>query len=385
MVPKNPVNSRDLADSDEEVTDPGIVLELPAKGPKTPVLIKMPDLGPLAPLLRDPAITEIMVNDLRNIMIEKAGKLTNSGIRMHSQEDLNRLARNILEITGRVLTPEHPYVDATLPDGSRVNLIGPPLSAGGICLTLRRPPVKRFTLESLLAAGTVDARISFFLSACVAGKINILISGGTGSGKTVLLNALMSYIGRDERIVAIEDTPELVIAHANSVRLQTKPQMPSSPPIPARELVANALRMRPDRIIVGECRRAEAFDMLQAMNTGHAGSMSTLHANSIRGALSRLETLCLLAGTDLPLLAIRKQITEAIDLVVQIKRFRTGQRKVVGVSQVTGMEGETLLLQDLFISDPVDPAAPFRCTGFVPTFMDRLRDEGVDFPSQFFV
>ncbi len=378
MAPKDPF-------SEDEPTDPGVLSIRPQLTPsRVSAISKMPDLGPLAPLMQDLAVTEIMVNDLRNIMVERKGKLTNAGIRFQSLDDLNRMARNILDVTGRVLTPEHPYVDVMLPDGSRVNLIGPPLSAGGICLTFRRPAVKRFTLESLVNAGTMDAKISFFLSACVAGRTNILISGGTGGGKTVLLNALSSYIGKDERVVTIEDTPELVIPHANSVKLQTKPQSPGSAPIAARELVANALRMRPDRIILGECRRGEAFDMLQAMNTGHSGSMSTLHANSARSALSRLETLCLLAGTDLPLLAVRKQISEALDLIVQIKRFRTGVRKIVNVSQLTGMEGETILLQELFISDPHDPDASFRCTGYVPTFMDRLRDEGVDFPSDFF-
>ncbi|MBI2711291.1 MAG: CpaF family protein [Bdellovibrio sp.] len=222
------------------------------------------------------------------------------------------------------------------------------------------------------------------------GRLNILVSGGTGGGKTTLLNVLCSFIPKKERIVTIEDTPELVVSHANSVRMQTKPQTPTSPAVGARDLVANALRMRPDRIIVGECRKSEAFDMLQAMNTGHSGSMTTLHANSSRDALSRLETLCMLAGTDLPIAAIRKQIASALDLVVQIKRFRDGKRRVIEVAELTGMEGETILLQDIFSYETrVDASGHtekgrFKVTGLVPTFIDRLRENGLDFPQNYF-
>jgi pilus assembly protein CpaF len=349
----------------------------------------MPDMGLLSGFLKDPAITEIMVNDLRNIMIEREGVMGFSGLRFQTIEELNRIVRNILDATGRILSPDSPYLDVMLPDGSRVNIVAPPLTRLGPSLTLRKFPQDRFQLETLVKGQLLDSKMAQFLKACVVGKLNILISGGTGTGKTTLLNALSFLIPKAERIVVIEDIPELKIQHSNSVSLQTKPQTPGSAAIPARELVANALRMRPDRIVVGECRRSEAFDMLQAMNTGHSGSMTTLHANSPRDALSRLETLCLLAGSDLPLLAIRKQMASAIDLIVQIKRFRNGRRKIVSISEITGIEGDTLTMQDIFSFQSIpDPKIPdhgtFRASGLVPTFLERLRENGVDIPPQFF-
>ncbi len=377
-----------MADTDEK-TDPEIALPTPARA-KAQAGIKMPSLGPLDAFMRDPDVTEIMVNDLRNVIIEKSGQMLQAGFRLQGIDELNRLARSILDFTGRILSPDQPYVDTSLPDGSRVNLIGPPLAAAGVCITIRKFPEHRYTLDQLNSSGMLDLRMAQFLSACVAGRANILISGGTGSGKTTLLNALAQLAPRTERIVTIEDTPELALPHINSVKLQTKPQMPGSAAIPARELVANALRMRPDRILVGECRRAEAFDMLQAMNTGHDGSMTTIHANSTRDALSRLETLCLLAGVDLPLLAIRKQMTSAIDLIVQIRRYRGGARRVTAISELTGMEAETITLQDIFVfeqkgeADSPDGEGRFKCTGLVPTFMNKLRDNGVELPKTFF-
>jgi pilus assembly protein CpaF len=242
-------------------------------------------LGPLDEFLRDPAISEIMVNDLRNVMIEKDGKLMFSGFSYTSASDLDRLVRGILQPTGRELTPDQPYVDVMLPDGSRVNVIGPPLTLGGPCLTIRKFPANRITVDQLMASGTLDRRMAYFLNLCVVGKLNILVCGGTGSGKTTLLNVLASFIPKGERLVTIEDTAELKIDHFNSVRLQTKAATPGHPGVPARELVANALRMRPDRIVIGECRRGEAFDMLQAMNTGHEGSMTSLHANGPRDGI----------------------------------------------------------------------------------------------------
>jgi Flp pilus assembly CpaF family ATPase len=396
-----------MADADEK-TDPEIVIPpgaLASRAAAAPVAptIKLPSLGPLDPFLQDPEVTEIMVNDLRNVIIEKSGQMLQAGFRLSGLDELNRLARTILDFTGRILSPDQPYVDTYLPDGSRVNLIGPPLAPHGVCITIRKFPARRLTLEQLAASGTLDARMVQFLAACVAGKLNVLISGGTGSGKTTLLNSLIQLVPRTERLIAIEDTPELVLPHINSVKLQTKAQMPASAAIPARELVANALRMRPDRIIVGECRRAEAFDMLQAMNTGHDGSMTTIHANSARDALARVETLCLLAGVDLPLVAIRKQMASAIDLVIQVRRFRDGRRRVVGISELTGMEGETITLQELFAFEAPASAkgaakganpsedefatsghGAFKCTGYVPTFLAKLRDNGVDLPKRFF-
>lgn len=409
--------------NDEEKTDPNLVIpqELqkkststqinspqnpkgrPAPAPPSPSLaeliapappplppVKMPEMGPLDALMKDPSITEIMVNDLRNVMIEKEGKLTFSGFSYQTIDELNRLTRNILDITGRILSPDQPYVDVMLPDGSRCNIVAPPLTLTGPCITIRKFPLRRLTINDLIASEMLDQRIAYFLNVCVVGRLNILISGGTGGGKTTVLNVLASFIPKKERIITIEDTPELMIQHTNSVRLQTKPQSPTSAAVTARDLVSNSLRMRPDRIIVGECRRSEAFDMLQAMNTGHSGSMTTLHANTSRDALARLETLCMLAGTDLPIAAIRKQITSALDLIVQIKRFRDGKRRIVEVAEVTGMEGETILLQDIFSFEAsLDSSGNmergrFKVTGLVPTFVDRLREQGIEFPRNYF-
>ena len=384
------------ASSDEEKTDPNLALPPELRKPTPPpapgkkAVPRMPEMGPLDVFMRDPTITEIMVNDTRNVMIERGGKLIYSGFAYQSIDELNRLTRNILDITGRILSFDQPYVDTILPDGSRVNIVAPPLTVGGPCLTIRKFPSRRMNMLELVSGGMFDRRIATFLDVCVKGRMNLLISGGTGSGKTTLLNALIESIPKGERIVTIEDTPELAIVHANSVSMQTKPQMPGSPAITARELVANALRMRPDRIIVGESRKGEAFDMLQAMNTGHGGSMTTIHANSTRDALSRVETLCLMAGVDLPLIAIRKQMNSALDLVIQIKRFRSGSRRITGISEVTGVEGDTILLQELF-SYETDPknaansdAGVFKSTGLIPTFMERLQEQGVDVPKGLF-
>jgi pilus assembly protein CpaF len=280
-----------------------------------------------------------------------------------------------------------------LPDGSRVNIVAPPITLGGPSLTIRRFPVKSLTVPDLIRLGTLDQRMAQFLQACVVGKLNILLSGGTGSGKSTLLGALAQWIPTSERLVIIEDTPELRIPHTNSVRLQTKPQMPGSPPVTARDLVANSLRMRPDRILVGECRKAEAFDMLQAMNTGHEGSMTTLHANSPRDALSRLETLCMLANSELPLLVIRKQIESAVDLIIQIKRMRDGSRRISSIAEVNGMEGDTLIMQDIFrYQSGMDgdgelterSSIGFSGTGIVPRLTERLKEEGIGVPPNFF-
>ncbi|HAR44247.1 MAG TPA: pilus assembly protein CpaF, partial [Bdellovibrionales bacterium] len=388
----------------EEPTDPGLIMpsrpipknpvpQATVQTPSTPIPAntKMPDLGPLDVFMKDPNITEVLVNDIRNVMIEKDGKMSFSGFTYPGLDDLNRLTRSILDFTGRILTPDHPFVDTSLPDGSRVNIVGPPLTLGGPCITIRKFPTQRPSIEDMIKSGTVDRRIAYFLNICVVGRLNIIISGGAGTGKTTLLNALAAFVSKNERIVTIEDTPELAIGHPNSVRMQTKPQSPTLPAIGARELLANALRMRPDRIIVGECRRGEALDMLQAMNTGHAGSMTTVHANSPRDALARLETLCLMGGVELPLIAIRKQMASAIDLVIQLKRFRNGHRHVVAVSEVTGIEGETLTLQDLFTYEVAGKTGPdgsvdgfFKCTGLVPTFLDRLKEQGLDFPQNYF-
>ena len=346
--------------------------------------LTMPDLGPLAPFFKDDSITEIMVNDTRNIYIEKAGKLANSGIKVASREELAKLIKSLADSGGRTLSVERPFADFALPDGSRVNVIAAPLTTGGAAVTIRRFPKKRPSSEELMCNHTFDLRLGYFLNVCVVGKRNILISGGTGSGKTTLLNLFAQFIPRGERIVTIEDTPEIHLPHENSVRLITRPIGSGAAAIDSRELLANALRMRPDRIILGECRRGEALDMLQAMNTGHEGSMATIHSNSPREALYRLETLVMLAEAQLPLSAIRKYIANSIDLIVQIRRFRSGARKVTHVSEVTGMEGETVLLQDVFGLKGDDETAMARTLGQVPTFIPELQEMGLQIAADYF-
>jgi pilus assembly protein CpaF len=295
--------------------------------------------------------------------------------------------QSILQVTLRTLDSDHPYLDVALADGSRVNIIVPPVTRRGPCITIRKFPTQRFAIEDLLRLEMMDLKIAQFLKASVIGRMNILISGGTGGGKTTLLNALTQSIPKAERLVTIEDTLELAIKNPNSVSLLTKPEATGKTAVTARELVKNALRMRPDRILVGECRSGEAFDMLQAMNTGHDGSMSTIHANTPRDALFRLETLSLMSGVDLPLIAIRKQISSALDLLVQIKRFRNGKRRITQISEVTGVEGDTITLQDIyhFETDPHHPdAGQFKGTGLVPTFLGKMAENGVEIPKDYF-
>ncbi len=356
---------------------------------------KMPDMGPLAVLMKDPTITEVMVNDARTVMVERKGRIEPAyadGRKIFDgEDDVMRVIRNIMDATGKFVTAEQPYVDASLPDGSRVNVVIPPVALDGPSITIRKFPEKRLNIHDLLATDALDKKMAFFLKACVGARLNILISGGTGSGKTTLLNVLTQFIPEEERVVLIEDTSEVILNRPNKVRLQTKPATPTTPAVSSRDLLANALRMRPDRVIVGECRRAEAFDMLQAMNTGHSGSMTTVHANTPRDALARIETLCMMAGTDIPLSAMRRQMVSAVDLVIQISRFRSGERKIVSITEVTGMEGEVVTMQDIFIFQLSPQAAQsaeegfFRCTGFVPKFVDQLKDSGVDLPPDFFM
>ena len=316
----------------------------------------LPDLGLLNPLLQDPEITEIMVNDLRNIAIEKRGQIVVTPVRFKSIDELNRIVRVLLEPIGKTISEDHPLAMTTLPDGSRVHIAAPPVTEYGPCITIRRFP-KRYNVESFVQNGTMDSRMAHFLNACVIGEQNILISGGTGTGKTTVLNSLISLIPPHERVITIEDTAEIPLILPNQVKMMTKPKTDSAEVIDARVLVANALRMRPDRIIIGECRGPEAMDMIQAMNTGHQGSMTTIHANSPRDALYRLETLMMTAGVEIPLAAVRRQIASAIQLIVQIKRFRSGSRKIVSIQEVTGTEQDTLLLQEVFsyeLSNPND-------------------------------
>jgi pilus assembly protein CpaF len=326
--------------------------------------VPMPDLGLLNPILQDPDVTEIMVNDLRNIAIERRGQIVVTPIRFKTMEELNRITRILMEPTGKQLTPENPLAMASLPDGSRVHIAAPPITEYGPCITIRRFP-RRYSVENFVANGTLDARMAHFLNACIIGKQNILISGGTGTGKTTLLNAFISLVPPHERVITIEDTAEIPLILPNQVKMTSKPKSLGGDAITARDLVANALRMRPDRIIVGECRGPEAMDMIQAMNTGHQGSMTTLHANSPRDALFRLETLMMASGFEMPLSAIRRQITNAIQLIVQVRRFRTGSRKVISIQEITGMEQDNILLQEVFSfetqgSDPHSDEGNFR-------------------------
>lgn len=363
----------------EEVTDPGVL------APTSPQLHpRMPEMGALEVFMKDPKISEIMVNDLRNVMVEIDGQLQFSGFTYATLAELNHLTQNIMDFTGCFVSPDTPYVDTLLPDGSRVNIVVPPITLLGPCLTIRKFPTQQLSIHDLIRSESMDQRIAYFLNCCVIGRLNILVCGGTSSGKTTLLNVLSTFIPKSERVITIEDTPELRIQHFNSVQLQTKSQTPTSPPVTARELVANTLRMRPDRIIIGECRRSEAFDMLQAMNTGHPGSMTTLHANSPRDGIARLETLCMMAGIELPIVALRKQIASALDLIIQIRRFRNGKRRIVLISEVTGVEGETLTLQDIFKFESEGESGKFKPTGLVPICLDRLKEQGIEIPNHYF-
>lgn len=310
--------------------------------------VPLPDLGILNTILQDSEITEIMVNDLRNIAIEKRGQIIVTPVRFKTIDELNRIARILLDPSGKQLTPDTPLHITTLPDGSRVHIAAPPVTEYGPCITIRRFP-RRYSMDNFIANQTLDARMAHFLNACVAGKQNVLISGGTGTGKTTFLNAMIQLIPPHERVITIEDTAEIPLILPNQVKMMSKPKSLGGDAISQRDLVANALRMRPDRIIVGECRGPEAMDMIQAMNTGHQGSMTTLHANSARDALFRLETLMMSAGIEIPLPAIRRQIVNAVQLIIQIRRFRTGARKVVSIQEVTGMEADAITLQEVFL------------------------------------
>ncbi len=342
-------------------------------------------LGPLEDLLQDPAITEIMVNGPRKIYIERAGKLFQTEKSFIDDNSVLAVIERIVSPIGRRIDESSPYVDARLPDGSRVNAIIPPLSLSGPCLTIRIFSKEPLGDDDLCRFGTVTPELCRFIEATVRARKNIIISGGTGSGKTTLLNVVSHYLPGDERIVTIEDAAELRLPQEHVVRLEARPpNIEGRGAITIRDLVRNALRMRPDRIVVGECRGGEALDMLQAMNTGHEGSLTTIHANAPRDALSRLETMVLMAGMELPLRAIREQIGAAIHLVVHLSRFSDGSRKVNRIAEVVGMEGDTLTLQDLFtyeqtgIGSDGRVCGQFKPTGAVPTFLEEMRTRGIE-------
>jgi pilus assembly protein CpaF len=350
------------------------------------VLHEFVGYGPIQPLLDDPLVTEVMVNGPKNVYVEKGGQLELSDVKFDDDAHVLRIIERIILPLGRRLDADSPTVDARLPDGSRVNAVIPPVAIDGPSLTIRRFPKDRLTAAHLLEYRSLTPAMAEFLRACVISRLNIIISGGTGSGKTTLLNALSSHIPEKERIVTIEDAAELQLQQAHVVRLETRPaSLDGLGATSVRDLVRNCLRMRPDRIVVGECRGGEALDMLQAMNSGHDGSLTTLHANAPRDALSRLETLVLMSGARLPIEIVRGYIASAIDLVVQVARLRDGTRKITHVTEVSGMEGETIVMTDIFKQDPAGPESePARATGLRPYFMPRLEAAGIHLSPQIF-
>jgi pilus assembly protein CpaF len=349
-------------------------------------------LGPLEPFVRDPEVTEIMVNGWDTIYVERSGKLYWTGTKFHDEGQLRRTIDKIVAKVGRRVDEASPYVDARLPDGSRVNAIIPPLSIDGPALTIRKFAADPYGADDLVEFGTMSSAVAKFLEACVRGRINIMISGGTGAGKTTTLNVVSSFIPDDERIITIEDAAELKLQQPHVVRLESRPpNIEGKGQVSIRDLVRNALRMRPDRIVVGEVRDAAALDMLQAMNTGHDGSVSTIHSNSPRDSLARLETITMMAGMDLSSRSIREQISSAIQLIVHQQRLKDGTRRFTHVTEVVGMEGEVITLQDLFIFDfsaGVDEEGRFRgrlkSTGLRPKFLDKLVERGVHVDNEVF-
>ncbi|WLQ06865.1 CpaF family protein [Arthrobacter oryzae] len=341
--------------------------------------------GPLQRLLDDPEVTEIMVNRMDRIYVERKGKLTLTDSRFSSEDHLRTVIERIVSKVGRRIDESSPLVDARLEDGSRVNAVIPPLAVGGSSLTIRKFSKVPLTVKNLIDFGTLTPEMAELLNACVKAKLNIIVSGGTGTGKTTLLNVLSSFLPDTDRIVTIEDAVELQIQQDHVVRLESRPpNTEGKGEVTIRELLRNSLRMRPDRIVVGEVRGGESLDMLQAMNTGHDGSLSTVHSNSPRDAVARLETLVLMAGMDLPLRAIREQIASAVHLIVQISRLRDGTRRITHVTEVQGMEGDIVTLQDAFVFDfsaGVDSAGKFLGkpipTGIRPRFIDRFEDMGI--------
>jgi pilus assembly protein CpaF len=341
--------------------------------------------GPIDEYLADPEVTEIMVNGPDNIFVERAGRIYKTPQRFGDETHLRSVIERIVSRVGRRIDESSPMVDARLADGSRVNAIIHPLAIGGPYLTIRKFSVEPFTDRDLIGFGTMTEQTAEFLRMCVQGRLNILVAGGTGAGKTSTLNVLSSYIPTDERIVTVEDAAELRLSQPHVLTLESRPpNIEGKGAIGIRELVRNCLRMRPDRIVVGEVRGAEALDMLQAMNTGHDGSISTLHANAPRDVMARLETMVLMAGMDLPVRAIREQIASSIDLVVQQSRLRDGSRRITHITEVNGMEGEIITMQDLFLFDygmGIDEHGRYlgelKATGIRPAFANKLSDQGL--------
>jgi pilus assembly protein CpaF len=346
--------------------------------------------GPLQPLLEDETITEVMVNGSKNIYIERAGKIVRVPMTFESDEHVMRIIDRIVAPLGRRIDESSPYVDARLPDGSRVNAVIPPISLVGPVLTIRKFFKTPITIEQLIQYGSITPEALQFMKACVEARLNIVISGGTGSGKTTFLNILSQFIPGDERIVTIENAAELQLRQEHVVTLESRPaNIEGKGEITIRQLVINSLRMRPDRIIVGEIRDEAAIDMLQAMNTGHDGSMTTAHSNSPRDTLARMETMTMMAGMDLPARAIREQISSAIDVVVHQERMRDGSRKIVNITEVSGMEGDVITMTDIFLFEQTGyengkVVGRLRPTGLRPKFIDKIEASGIHLPASIF-
>ncbi len=353
---------------------------------------EMLGLGPIEALLKDPTVTEIMVNGPKKVFVERMGRLQLSDVQFHDDAHVMNIIERILSPLGRHIDESVPLVDARLEDGSRVNIIIPPLSLVGPCITIRKFATKALSVENLITFGTLDRKMADFIKACIQARVNILVSGGTGSGKTTTLNVLSSFIPENERIVTIEDAAELKLQQEHVITLEARPaNIEGSGEITIRDLVKNALRMRPDRIIVGEVRGGEALDMLQAMNTGHDGSLTTAHANSPRDALARLETMVLMAGFEMPIRAIREQVSSAIDLIIHQSRLKDGSRKLTHITEVQHMEGEIITTQDLFrfeqtgMDENGKLTGKFVATGMQPGFMEKFQINGVELPMDFFM
>jgi pilus assembly protein CpaF len=348
--------------------------------------------GPIEPLLRDPEITEIMVNSWDQIYVERYGHIHAVDATFMDETHLRRVIDKIVSRVGRRVDDSTPMMDARLPDGSRVNAVVPPIALDGSALTIRKFSAEPYTVEDLVRFGTLTEPVAELLHACVAGRLDIVITGGTGTGKTTLLNVISQYLPPDERIITIEDSAELRLGQEHVLRMEYRPpNIEGRGEVTIRDLVRNALRMRPDRIVVGEVRDGAALDMLQAMNTGHDGSLTTVHANSPRDSMSRLETMVLMAGMDLPVRAIREQVASAIDLIVHLTRMRDGSRRITHITEVTGMEGDVVTLQDLFRFDYRAGEDEYgrskgelRATGLRPQFTEQLADHGVKLPAELF-
>jgi pilus assembly protein CpaF len=355
------------------------------------ILDELIGFGPIQGLLDDPTISEVMVNRPDKVYIEREGKLLETHVHFDNDEHIMRVIERIVSPLGRRVDSDSPMVDARLPDGSRVNAVIPPVAIDGPTLTIRKFAKTKLTIQQLIEFDTLTSTMSDFLKACVLGRLNVLISGGTGSGKTTLLNVLSSFIPESDRVVTIEDSAELRLHQEHVVRMEARPpNIDGRGQVTIRDMVHNALRMRPDRIIVGECRGGEALDMLQAMNTGHDGSLTTLHANSPRDALSRLETMVLMAGMELPLKVIRQQVASAVDLIVHQSRLKNGPRKITAISEVSGMEGDTIVMTDIFKYEQTGVATDgsaighFKPTGIRPMFSPRLEAVGYKLSAELF-